>query len=761
VVAGGYPITASAAADGNYTITYAAGTLTINKVNALISVTPYTVTYDANAHTSTASATGVNGENLSSLLTLSGTTHTDAGTYNLDAWGFSGNSNYNSANGTVNNKINKAISTTTVTITGAPFTYTGSAITPASVTVTGAGMTTLTPAPVYTANTNAGTANASYTYPGDANHEGSSDNEDFTIGKANALISVTPYDIPYDGIAHTATGSAKGVKGEALQGLSVIGTHTDAGTYSDSWSFTDVTGNYNDIASTTITDKISKKTITVTPTSGLWKYYSCTDPELTYAYAPALIGSDAFGGTLVRALGEDVGTYAITSNLTLSSNYNLVFTTGKTFEIKAQPAGPISSSALYTGSTFFWTTGATSSTATLTLATTLKGLECGKGDIKTARVSFVIRDAVGSGYTIIPGAQNLPVNYLDPNNKNEATAAVAVQYNIGSGTSTIINLGVIVSGNYSANSVAFDQPVTISKPVKEGQLSGGAVLDKASATTGFIGGPSASSTVTFSDIKYNKAKTGIQGDIQIKITTDRNEYGVPDTRSHVYRIKTNAITVLTNTTGTSTGTGTNGTTAASFGSKANIVELLTDKTPLAERSLYVNGERPIEGNCTMIMDIKDLATACPNTSDLIKVAIHRNKGGVWYATNWSGSQADYQNISNGNVVYGTGGVSTSTSTVARMSTNLQDQTTTLSQFDVKASPNPTTSQFTLKLESDDLNQPMTIRVFNVLGKLMEVRNNLKAGQTLQIGSVYRHGVYMVEVWQGKKRKVLKLVKQPD
>ena len=40
-------------------------------------------------------------------------------------------------------------------------------------------------------------------------------------------------------------------------------THTDAGTYtSDSWSFTG-TANYNDIAATTITNKINKANATV------------------------------------------------------------------------------------------------------------------------------------------------------------------------------------------------------------------------------------------------------------------------------------------------------------------------------------------------------------------------------------------------------------------------------------------------------------------------------------------------------------------
>jgi hypothetical protein len=62
----------------------------------------------------------------------------------------------------------------------------------------------------------------------------------FTIEKANATISVNGYSLTYDGNAHTATGAATGVKGETLAGLNLAGTtHTDAGAYSDTWTFTD------------------------------------------------------------------------------------------------------------------------------------------------------------------------------------------------------------------------------------------------------------------------------------------------------------------------------------------------------------------------------------------------------------------------------------------------------------------------------------------------------------------------------------------
>jgi hypothetical protein len=83
--------------------------INVGKATASIVVTPYSVTYDGFAHTSTFTAVGVEATpiNLASLMTVSGTTHTNAATYNGDAWSFVGNKNYAPANGTVNNAIGK------------------------------------------------------------------------------------------------------------------------------------------------------------------------------------------------------------------------------------------------------------------------------------------------------------------------------------------------------------------------------------------------------------------------------------------------------------------------------------------------------------------------------------------------------------------------------------------------------------------------------------------------------------------------------
>ncbi len=67
------------------------------------------------------------------------------------------------------------------------------------------------------------------------------------------------------------------------------------------------------------------------------KVYGQTDPALTYAYSGILVGTDEFTGTLSRAVGEDVGWYAIEQgDLALSSNYTLSYV-GADLTITARP----------------------------------------------------------------------------------------------------------------------------------------------------------------------------------------------------------------------------------------------------------------------------------------------------------------------------------------------------------------------------------------------------------------------------------------
>src|SRR5204862_513276 len=84
----------------------------------------------------------------------------------------------------------------------ASVTYTGSAHTPCTASVSGIGGLNQSLSVDYTSNTNAGTATASATYGGDANHTGSSDSKTFTIDKADSTVAVSCPD------SRTFTGEA-------------------------------------------------------------------------------------------------------------------------------------------------------------------------------------------------------------------------------------------------------------------------------------------------------------------------------------------------------------------------------------------------------------------------------------------------------------------------------------------------------------------------------------------------------------------------
>ncbi|WP_347157062.1 MBG domain-containing protein, partial [Pontibacter chitinilyticus] len=193
-------VTAFFSADASYSASSGSGDLTITPASATITVADLEKTYNGSSQGATVKTEPAG---LAVNVTYAGSTivPTAAGTYAVVA--ALNNSNYISSNGTGSLVIGKAATTTVVTLTAGPFTYTGSAITPASVTVTGAGSLSLTPDAAYADNINAGKASASYTYAGDANHMGSSDSKEFTIGKAASVTTVAITGGPF-----TYTGSA-------------------------------------------------------------------------------------------------------------------------------------------------------------------------------------------------------------------------------------------------------------------------------------------------------------------------------------------------------------------------------------------------------------------------------------------------------------------------------------------------------------------------------------------------------------------------
>jgi len=316
--------------DTNHTGNTGNGGFTIGQASSTVTVTctagaPYTYTGSPQTPC-TAQATGVGMTPVDVTGSLVYSNNTNAGSATAQAtWGGDTNHTGNTGNGGFT--IGQASSTVTVTCTtGAPYTYTGLAQTPCTAQATGVGMSPVdvTALLVYFNNANAGSATAQATWGGDTNHTGNTGNGGFTIAKANAVFVLNGYAVIYDGFAHTATGTATGVLGESLSGLDFSGTtHTNAiAAHSDSVIFTDVTGNYNDDATLTVTDSIAKANA-VFALNGYAVTYDgfahTATGTATGVLGESLSGLDFSGTTHTNAIAAHIDSVTFTD---VTGNYN-------------------------------------------------------------------------------------------------------------------------------------------------------------------------------------------------------------------------------------------------------------------------------------------------------------------------------------------------------------------------------------------------------------------------------------------------------
>jgi hypothetical protein len=93
-------------------------------------------------------------------------------------------------------------------------------------------------------------------------------------------------------------------------------------------------------------------------------------------------------------------------------------------------------------------------------------------------------------------------------------------------------------------------------------------------------------------------------------------------------------------------------------------------------------------------------------------------------------------------------------------TNFEEvpETKTVDGLEITASPNPSNSNFRILVRSNNAKEKIILQVYNVNGKLTDVRNSITPGSTVRFGDLYRPGTYFVRVIQGKEHKELKLIK---
>jgi CHRD domain/HYR domain/Secretion system C-terminal sorting domain len=78
---------------------------------------------------------------------------------------------------------------------------------------------------------------------------------------------------------------------------------------------------------------------------------------------------------------------------------------------------------------------------------------------------------------------------------------------------------------------------------------------------------------------------------------------------------------------------------------------------------------------------------------------------------------------------------------------------------VRVYPNPSTNYFTLNIETANDKEKISVRLIDVAGRVVEVRNNLSGDQILRIGNNVKAGLYIAEIRQGNISQQVKLLKQ--
>ncbi|MHB1317142.1 MAG: PxKF domain-containing protein [Anaerolineae bacterium] len=227
---------------GNYNDDSGSVAIVISEADPACTVTGYTGAYDGDPHGATGSCLGVKDETLAGLVLGNSFTNVPGGTAN---WTFTDETgNYNDDSGSVEIVINKAVPI--CDITGWTGTYDGVAH-GASGSCVGVKEETLSGLDLGASFTNVPGGAANWTFTDvTGNYNDDSGSVAIVISEADAACTVTGYTGVYDGDPHGATGSCLGVKSEPLVGLDLGDSFTDVPGGMANWTFTDVTGNYND-----------------------------------------------------------------------------------------------------------------------------------------------------------------------------------------------------------------------------------------------------------------------------------------------------------------------------------------------------------------------------------------------------------------------------------------------------------------------------------------------------------------------------------
>jgi hypothetical protein len=670
---GTYPITASAAADADYMIGYAAGTLTVNPASLNITANNQTKVYGAPLPALTVSYSGfVNGDTAASLttpptITTAATAAGHVGNYTITASGAVDGDymiNYTAGALTVTSASTSITTSNTVATYGDAAVMLTAAVTDSSsystatvnegtVTFTVMQGTTVIGSFVTSGTVSGGTVTA--TFPLGITVNAGNYNVQATYNPASSNPN-------FKTSSTTGTGAGTLTVGRAAT-IATVTTSSLSFQYSDPVTFTvtlqplnpNIYVNLAPPATGTITFSVGPSSTSGVPanaqTMGQCTLMPNNANQLTCSVAANLLEATYPPPSPNNMAPGPHTVYAKFS--TLNSNFNVTDPVTSTMTIKAEDAR-----VTYAGNLFYGIPQ-TSATGSITLVATISDITAlcdpsnvpagfsncaawaaaqnpsvpwdpNAGDIRNATVTFVDR----SNNATLCSAPVLLINSSDTKTGSVTCPFTGIVGNTGS---TQYTVGIVVSGYYSRNMSTDNAVVTISQ-VGPGMITGGGYQVMKNSAGTIAGDPGTHNNFGF-NVQYKSSAQNPHGNINSIVR--RMENGI----QHVYQIKGNSMSTLavyqlvgaTLSNGTLTGgtwnAGCTGATSTSpckaqFNGNANIQDITNPLSPVS-----------VTGNNSLQFNMTDYGT--PGSGDTLGVTLWNSSGGtsggIWFSTNWVGT----------------------------------------------------------------------------------------------------------------------------
>jgi len=406
----------------------------------------------------------------------------------------------------------------------------------------------------------------------------------------------------------------------------------------------------------------------------------------------------------------------------------------------------------YTGDVMKATATATALNATITLKANIidisapqnpadPGYDPYAGDIRNARVMFVNRDNGNAPLHL----NWLPVTTLiNPLDSKAGTVSVPLSVTLGSTEDyRFITVGIIVNygGYYIRDNAADNVVVTVYKPSGDFITGGGYIVPTLSVGTK-TSDPGKKTNFGFT-VKFGKKGINLKGNMNIIFRRTENNI------VHVYQIKANAMQSL------GVNASNPGRQTAEYVSKTNLTDITNPLAPAlvgGNKYLYVkmtdNGEPGTKDSISFVL--------VDGTADPTVLS------NIIYSSNWTGYKTEQLKLGSGNLLvhsgFNVGSTASTTATRTNTITMQQPKAEEVNKlFAVKVWPNPAEQYFTLHVDGNN-NETVNVKVFDVLGRQVYVTKG-SANQNYQFGANFVSGAYIVEVRQGEKRSMIKLIKQ--